>query len=60
MEGVNEEQLIKDGEDVVKRLKELEESKEWKENGKKPCDMYKMEINGRVASKGIAVVNFNI
>lgn len=29
---------------ALKRLKELEVSKEWKENGTKPCAMFKVEI----------------
>lgn len=41
-------------------MKELEESKAWKDNGNKPCQKYKMEVDGRVASKGIHVSEFNI
>lgn len=45
---------------ALKRLQELEESKEWKENGDKPCKMFKTEIDGRLASKGIDKVDYNI
>jgi hypothetical protein len=38
----------------------LENHPNWQENGDKPCKMFKMEIDGRVASKGIAIVNFSI
>lgn len=61
MEGPNQdEQLQQAAEDIVKRLKELEESKAWKDNGTKPCQKYKMEINGRIASMGVHVVEYNI
>jgi hypothetical protein len=44
----------------LKRLKELEDYNKWEANGDKPCVMFKTEIDGRVASKGIAKVNYNI
>lgn len=44
----------------LKRLKELEVYSKWEPNGEKPCAMFKTEIDGRVASKGIAKVNYNI
>lgn len=45
---------------VLVKLKELEVSSEWEQIASKPCKMYKMGIDSRVASKGIAVVNFPI
>lgn len=44
----------------LKRLKELESFEKWEANGEKPCAMFKTEIDGRVASKGVAKVNYNI
>lgn len=44
----------------LKRLKELEVFYGWQANGEKPCAMFKTEIDGRVASKGVAKVNYNI
>jgi hypothetical protein len=44
----------------LKRLKELEVYGKWEPNGEKPCAMFKTEIDGRVASKGVAKVNFSI
>lgn len=44
----------------LKRLKELEVFGGWQPNGDKPCAMFKTEIDGRVASKGIAKVNYSI
>ena len=45
---------------ALKRLKELEVSEKWQANGDKPCKMFKTEIDGRVASKGIDKVAYNI
>ena len=55
-----DDQLQKTAEDILKRLKEMEESKEWKENGTKPCAQFKMSIDKRVATKGIAVAEYPI
>ncbi len=58
MEGVKDdayyEQQAQKG---LKRLKELEDSPNWKANGE---GMFKQEIDGRVASKGVAKAAFNI
>ena len=32
----------------------------WIPNGTSPCEMYKVSINERVASKGIAIVDYPI
>lgn len=45
---------------AVKRLKELEVYDKWQENGVKPCAMFKTEIDGRVAAKGVDKVNYSI
>jgi hypothetical protein len=61
MEGkLTPEQYAATAQQALKRLKELEVSNEWKENGNKPCAMFKCEINGRVASKGIDKTPFSI
>ena len=44
--------------DILKRLKELENSSEWKESATKPCKQYKMAIEKRIATKGIAVAAY--
>jgi hypothetical protein len=44
----------------LKRMKELEVYSGWQANGDKSCAMFKTEIDGRIASKGIAKVNYNI
>lgn len=41
-------------------LQELETSEKWVANGDKPCALYRMEIGDRIASKGVAIVKFNI
>lgn len=41
----------------LKRLKELEDSPGWIANG---AGMFKQEIEGRVASKGVAKAAYNI
>jgi hypothetical protein len=38
---------------MFKRFKEIYNSKKWEKFADKPCDMFKMEIEGRIASKGI-------
>jgi hypothetical protein len=55
-----DDELQKDREEILRRLKELEGATDWKENGTKPCAMFKKQVEGRVASKGIAIVDFNI
>jgi hypothetical protein len=37
---------------MFKRFKEIYNSKKWEKFADKPCDMFKMEIEGRIASKG--------
>lgn len=32
----------------------------WEKTGDKPCEIFKMGIDNLMASKGIAIVNFNI
>lgn len=46
--------------EILARLQQLETCPDWIANGDKPCAMFKMEVDERVASKGIAKVNFNI
>lgn len=61
MEGPSKDEVYKKAaEDIIKRLKELEASNGWKENGEKKCKMYKMELDGRIAAKGVAEVGFPI
>lgn len=61
MQGGNQdEQLIKASNEIITRLKELETSDKWIDNGEQFCKMYKMEIGGRLASKGVHVNEFNI
>ena len=43
---------------LVDKLKELNNHEKWVANGNKPCDMFKMEVENRLASKGTAVVEF--
>lgn len=55
-----DDELNQTSQKVIGRVKELENHPGWKANGNKPCDMFKMDIDNRVASKGIAVVPYNI
>ena len=56
MQAANQdEMLLKDCADIIARLKDLEKSEKWVDNGENLCKMYKMEIDGRLASKGIHV-----
>lgn len=61
MEGPNlDDQLEQTAQDILKRLKELESSTSWKDNGTKPCQKYKMEVDGRVAAMGVHTAEYNI
>jgi len=56
MEAAGQDQiLVEASADVIARLKELETSEKWVENGQDFCKMYKMEIDGRLASKGVHI-----
>jgi hypothetical protein len=37
---------------MLKNFKEIYNSKKWEKYSNKPCDMFKMEIEGRIASRG--------
>lgn len=56
----NDDQYLQIAQGAIKKLKELNASNKWQENGNKPCAMFKTEIDGRIASKGIDKVKFNI
>ena len=43
---------------AMARLKEVEVHKGWTEFGDNPCKMFKMDIDGRTAAKGEAIINF--
>lgn len=61
MEGGNQdEKLIQASADIIARLKQMETTEKWIANGEDPCKMYKMEVDSRMASKGIHVNEYNI
>ena len=43
---------------LVDKLKELNSNEKWVANGDKPCVMFKMDVDNRMAAKGTAVVEF--
>ncbi len=47
-------------EDIVKKVKEMEESKDWVECSKDPCLRHKMDIGELVAAKGTHIVPFSM
>jgi len=53
--GSQDEQLLQASSEIIKRLKEMETSEKWIPNGDSPCLMFKLEIDSRMASKGIHV-----
>ena len=55
-----EEEVIQLAKDSVNRIKVIEKHEQWKESSSNPCKIYAMEIEGRMASKGICVVNYPI
>jgi hypothetical protein len=40
--------------------KEYNSSKNWEQFSKSPCLMFKMDVDGRLAVKGVTTVSFNI
>ena len=58
MEGHNKAQAEEFSKTLVPLIKELQNSPNWAPNGENPCKMYKMEVDNRVASKGVAIVNY--
>ena len=40
------------------RFKELYNHEKWVANGNKPCEMFKMEVDNRMATKGTAIVPY--
>ena len=48
----------KEAEGLVDKMKELSSSDKWVANGNKPCQMFKMDIENNLGSKGIAVIEF--
>ena len=51
------EQTVKD---LKKQMMDLLNSPNWVANGNNQCEMFKIDIGERVASKGVAIVNYNI
>lgn len=49
-----------EGKQAYERMKNIEQNKDWEKYDSKPCEMYKMQIDGRTASKGECIVNYNI
>jgi hypothetical protein len=60
MEGADLAKVEAESKDIIQKLKELNGNYNWQPNGDKPCLMFKIEVENRVASKGVAVVNFPI
>lgn len=60
MEGNVQTQVEAEAKDVVERLIALNNNPNWVANGNDPCTMFKIELENRVASKGVAVVNYPI
>lgn len=58
MEGANKAQLEEQAKTLVNVYKELVNSPNWAPNGEDPCKLYKMEVDNRVASKGVATINY--
>lgn len=62
MEGESnwKETVEKEAEGLVNSLKELNAHEKWVANGNKPCEMFKMEVDNRLATKGVSVVTYPI
>jgi len=48
----------KEAEGLVEKMKEIISSDKWVANGNKPCEMFKMDIENNLGSKGVAVLEF--
>ena len=55
-----EEKLKATCEDIVAKVKELEESMDWVECSKNPCLRHTMEIGHLTAAKGTHIVPFSL
>lgn len=53
------ESIKKEAETAMVRLKQIETDENWVQFGETPCNMFKMDVDGRLASKGIVTVNFS-
>lgn len=60
MEANSQASVEAEAKDVIIRLKEMNANPNWQPNGTDPCEIFKIEIDERIASKGVAVVNFPI
>lgn len=49
----------KEAEGLVDSLKQLYNNEKWVANGNKPCDMFKMSVDNRMATKGTAIVAYS-
>jgi hypothetical protein len=54
------EELNKIAQTMIDDLKSLEGNPKWEKFSDKPCQMFKMEIDGKMASKGVAVAYYPI
>ena len=52
--------MQEDGKIALQRLKEINEDEKWVEAAQKPCLRFKMDVDGRTASKGQAIVNHSL
>ena len=50
--------VAKEAEGLVEKIKEINGSDKWVANGNKPCEMFKMDIENNLGSKGIAILDF--
>ena len=58
MEADWKQPVEKEAEGLVEKMKEISSSDKWVPNGNKPCEMFKMDIEKNLGSKGIAVIEY--
>ncbi len=53
-------QLLAQSQAIIPKLQEIENDNNWAANGHNLCDLFKIEIGDRLASKGVATINYPI
>lgn len=53
-------QLLAQSQAIIPKLQEMEKDPNWAPNGNDLCALFKIDIGDRIASKGVATVNYPI
>jgi len=53
-------ELAAQSQGIIPALQKIEQDPNWAPNGNDICELFKIEIGDRLASKGVATVNYPI